>query len=476
MKSIKNTKRILFVEPSGSSANIFTFAMKLPLFGPIGLATRLHNAGYNVFVIKENLLDRDDNINNYLEKADILILTLLTITANHGYEISQLYKKIRPDGKVIIGGMHASLMPEEVSHYADQVAVGEGDNIIIDLIEGTLKDKIIYGTPLENFDDRPIPDFSLLKNSEKLRIIPIMTSIGCPFNCTFCCVSLVYGRKYRIQSPERTINEIKQQMSFFKKKKKIYFYDDNFCANKKLSLQLFDKIEEEGLKFKWLASVRADIAEDEQFVKRMADVGCRLVFIGFESINEETLRGLNKRETFEQIKGAIKIFHKYGISIHGMFIYGSDEDDYSIFNRTIKFCRKNMIEFGQFTALTAFPGTDLSKQVKSQILNNNWDYYDGLHVTFKPKKISEWDVMNGILKSYKKVFSWWKILKQMNRDFFYLFKIRSRTFKYRIYRMFNDFGRNIGMKISMKRWTKINENYLMEIQQKYKNISVLINK
>ena len=166
---------------------------------------------------------------------------------------------------------------------------------------------------------RKIPN--TIKNSsvsitkKKLKIIPIMTSIGCPFNCTFCCVSLVYGRKYRIQSPERTINEIKQQLDFFRKKKKIYFYDDNFCANKKLSLQLFDKIEEEGLKFKWLASVRADIAEDKNFVKRMADVGCRLVFIGFESINEDTLRDLNKQETIEQIKTAIKIFHK-NLKIH----------------------------------------------------------------------------------------------------------------------------------------------------------------
>ena len=223
MKSMKGKKRILFVEPSGSSANIFTFAMKLPLFGPIGLATRLYNAGYNVLVVKENLLDKDDKIDNYLNEADILILTLLTNTAYRGYEISQMYKKIRPDGKILIGGMHASLKPDEVACYADQVAVGEGDNIIIDLIEGNLKDKIIHGTPLEDYNDRPIPDFSLLINSKKLKIIPIMTSIGCPFNCTFCCVSLVYGRKYRIQSPERTINEIKQQLEFFKKKRKFTF-------------------------------------------------------------------------------------------------------------------------------------------------------------------------------------------------------------------------------------------------------------
>jgi len=469
MDSDNKDKNILFIEPSGSKANVFTFAMKLPLLGPIQLATRLYKAGFNVTVIKENLLDKSDKIENYLPTADILILTLLTNSATRGYEIAKKYKEIRPDGRTIIGGIHASLNPEEASLYADQVAVGEGDNIIIDLIKGNFTDKIVYGSPLENLDDRPIPDFSLMINARKSRIIPIMTSLGCPFNCTFCCVTLVYGRKYRIQSPERTIKEVKQQLQFFKKRK-VFFYDDNFCAKKSISLEFLERIKNENLKFKWITQVRADIANDEEFIKKMAEAGCRRVFIGFESINDATLKDLNKNETAEEVRQAVKIFQRYGISVHGMFIFGSDEDNPEVFRNTIKFCRKNLIEFAQFLAITPFPGTKYYQSIgKSRILSTNWDYYDGFHVNVKPKNMSEKEVMDGILRAYKKVFGSWKIFRQFLRDFGCLFRFKCRTFKYRINKMFNDFGRNIGMRISMRKWKKLNKEYIVGISENKKD-------
>ncbi|MFX1257905.1 MAG: B12-binding domain-containing radical SAM protein [Promethearchaeota archaeon] len=464
MNSNSLNKKIVFVEPNGSKANVFSFVMKLPLLGPIQLATRLHQAGYDVLVIKENLLNRSDKIENYLGDADILILTLLVNSARRGYEIARKYKEIRPEGWVIIGGIHASLNPEEASLYADQVAVGEGDNIIIDLIEGKIKDKIVYGTPLTNLNQRPIPDFSLMVNARKTKIIPIMSSLGCPFNCTFCCVTIMYGHKYRIQSPDRTLEEIKHQLKFFKKKK-IFFYDDNFCANKKISLELFDKIKGEKLKFNWCAQVRADIAKDEEFIKKMAESRCRRVFIGFESINDATLKNLNKNETFEQVKRAVKVFQRYGISIHGMFIFGLDEDNPEVFKQTIRFCRKNLIESAQFIAITPVPGTQFYKDIgQSRILSTNWDYYGGFHVIIKPKKMSEMEVMKGILRAYKKVFSWWKIFRLFCRDFIYLFRFKSRPFKYRIYKLFNNFGINIGTKIIIRKWKKLNKDYLRNIK------------
>ncbi|MFX1259816.1 MAG: B12-binding domain-containing radical SAM protein [Promethearchaeota archaeon] len=464
MSSNNLSKKIIFVEPNGSEANVFSFAMKLPLLGPIQLATRLYQAGYNVLVIKENLLNRSDKIENYLGDADILILTLLTNSARRGYEIAQKYKEIRPDGIVMIGGIHASLNPEEASLYADQVAVGEGDNIIIDLIEERIKDKIVYGTPVTNLDQRPIPDFSLMINARKIKTIPMMTSLGCPFSCTFCCVTTMYGHKYRIQSPDRTLEEIKHQLKFFKKKR-IFFYDDNFCANKKISLELFEKFKVERLKFQWRAQVRADIAKDEEFIKKMAESRCRRVYIGFESINDATLKNLKKKETFEQVKRAVKIFQRYGISIHGMFIFGSDEDNPEVFKQTIRFCRKNLMEFAQFLAITPFPGTQFYKEIgQSRILSTNWDYYDGFHINVKPKKMSEMEVMKGILRAYKKVFSWWKIFRQFCRDFIYLFRFKYRSFKYRICKLFNDFGRNISMKIIMRKWKKLNKEYLKNIK------------
>ena len=163
-----NKKKVVFIEPRGAHSNIFAKSMTIPLLGPIYLATIAKKAGFNASVLNENILGRNVS-RKELASADILCLSCITANVNRGKRIANEYRIQRPDGRVIIGGIHASMLPDDVSPFFDQVVVGEAENIIIDLLSGKINDKIVYAQRPENLDELPIPDFKLVKNWEKIK-------------------------------------------------------------------------------------------------------------------------------------------------------------------------------------------------------------------------------------------------------------------------------------------------------------------
>lgn len=460
-------KNILFFDPCGSPSNYFyEIGMQYPLLGPLYMATQLHELGYNVTVIKENYVT-SDVIESALKNADILILTMLTNYAKRGYEYAQQYKKMRPDGWVIAGGIHVSFLPEEALAYVDQVAVGEGFLIIKDLVDRRIDAKIVTGAPLENLDLLPIPDYSLLANYQKLQRIPIMTSLGCPYDCTFCCVTKMYGRKYRHQGADRIIKELQHHLQFFKTKR-IFFYDDNFCANKKNSLALFEKIKENKLKLMWGCQVRADLAKDESFVQKMAEAGCYRVYIGFESINEKTLEDLNKKETLKDIENAIRIFNKYGITIHGMFIVGTDSDTMETFDATIDFCHKNKIDHAQFFSITLLPGTDIFNNLnRSRFAHCDWNIMDGFHVNIIPRNMTSYELISGILHMHTAFYSWKRIFYRFTDDFKFCIRAGNRSLGYKSSTLVFNFLKNVVLHMMIKKWRTDHRRYHEELRGKH---------
>jgi radical SAM superfamily enzyme YgiQ (UPF0313 family) len=198
----------------------------------------------------------------------------------------------------------------------------------------------------------PIPDLSLLDRFSALRTIPVMTSRGCPFNCTFCCVTEMFGRRYRFRSTESILKELGLYQG-----KSVFFCDDNFTADPKHSKELLKGIIDRGIRLKrWGAQVRVDAARDSELLDLMRRSGCAIVYIGFESINPETLKGYNKQQTVEDIREAISRFHEYGIRIHGMFVFGGDADTVDTIRQTAEFALEAQIDSVQFMTLTPFPG------------------------------------------------------------------------------------------------------------------------
>jgi anaerobic magnesium-protoporphyrin IX monomethyl ester cyclase len=285
-----------------------------------------------------------------------------------------------------------------------------------------------------------------------------MTSWGCPFGCTFCCVTSMYGKGYRRFSHQQTINAIKDY-----KPRRVFFLDDNLCADKGRALELFNKIKElkkVGLNFMWIAQVRADLAKDEEFIKQMALANCRRVFIGFESIVQDSLNDVVKNVTIETYIHAIDTFHKYGIPIHGMFIFGLDHDQKTVFKNTVDFCHKYGIESAQFLMITPFPGTKYYEDLdKKRLLSTDTDLYDGNHVIVNPLSMSAQEIFNGMVWSYEHLYSWISILKQFGRDLKNFHKENIRSIGYRVRKMFNNLFRNIGFRIIIRRLKWITRKY-----------------
>ena len=397
-------KTIAFIEPASNVSNVFENYMRLPLMGTLYLGTVLHDEGYEIRIYNENLLPT--LIDPFDIRADVYCISALTVSANRGRLLAYEIKRIYPDARIIVGGIHASLCPETFEDIADNVVCGEAESLIVDLVEGRISDSMVQGQPIENLDDLPLINYGLLENHESMDIIPIMTSRGCPFDCNFCTVTKIFGKKFRMQTPERIMREIRNALQFFRTKA-IFFYDDNFAANRKRVEEVCQLINQEGLDIEWVTQVRSDIAREPELLKQMAHMGCRFFFIGFESINNETLKAMHKSQTREDIERAIRIIREIGINIHGMFIFGDDNDTPDTIQATVDFAVAHHIDTVQFMILTPFPGTKYYDDIVAQdrLIHKRWDYYNAMYTVFRPAAMSALRLQQETIKAYERFYS-----------------------------------------------------------------------
>jgi radical SAM superfamily enzyme YgiQ (UPF0313 family) len=401
---VKEKKTVAFIEPAGSEANVFENFMRLPLMGTLYLGTILHNEGYDVRIFNENILP--ERIDPFDIKADVYCLSALTVSANRAKLIAQELKRVNPGARVIIGGIHASLCPESFEGVADHIVYGEAESIIVDLVEGRFSEVSVRGRPVEDLDDLPLVDYSLLQGAASMDLIPLMTSRGCPFDCTFCTVTKIFGKRFRMQSPERILREIRHALRFFRSRS-FFFYDDNFTANRARVEELCRLIEQEEVAIDWVTQVRSDIAREPELLRKMEKAGCRTFFIGFESINDETLRAMHKSQTRSDIEQAIATIRRNGISIHGMFMFGDDRDTPESMRSTVDFAIDHHIETVQFTIITPFPGTQYYGEItgSNRLLHRRWDYYNGMYVVFRPVAMSPTRLQRETMKAYERFYS-----------------------------------------------------------------------
>jgi radical SAM superfamily enzyme YgiQ (UPF0313 family) len=222
----------------------------------------------------------------------------------------------------------------------------------------------------------------------------------------------MFGRKYRFRSVASVIEELKMRNPEW-----VFFYDDNFAANKDHTKELLTRMIREKIEPKWMAQVRIDISKDAELLDLMVRSNCRRVYIGLESINPKTLKSLNKGQTPEDIEQAIATIQGRGIQIHGMFIFGSDHDDPRTIKETVKFAKRNGLSSVQFMILTPLPGTLVFDQMEKEgrLLSRDWGYYDAHHVVFMPKKMSFFELQAMTLRAMLKFYSLRHILHAVNR-------------------------------------------------------------
>jgi len=418
-------KKITLIEPKPPGYHVFSM-FSMPRLGLPILGALLKSKGYSVKIYFEDIKDID-----YSEVYDSDLVGISTITSPRAYAIAD---KVRKAGiPLVLGGVHPTFLPEEALEHADYVVRGEGEETMLELME-----RIEAGEPLDgvlglsynrdgehhhnpdrpricDLDLLPFPDFSLLEGVDKLKIIPISASRGCPFDCNFCSVTAMFGRRYRFRSVDSLIEEISRY-----KNNRLFFCDDNFTANLGHTKELLERMLRKNLTPRWSAQVRVEVARDRELLELMKRARCTALFIGFESINPKTLEAYNKKQDVADIKECIKIIHRYGIKIHGMFVLGSDEDDVQTIRDTGKFANKMGIDTIQFSILTPLPGSKLYNQLdrEERILTKEWDLYDGLHAVYEPQQLTPYQLQLETFKAMKKFYSLPQFAKLLlQRDF-----------------------------------------------------------
>jgi radical SAM superfamily enzyme YgiQ (UPF0313 family) len=454
-------KTILFVEPSGAVANVFSRFMSIPLLGPMYLAAMAKAAGHRVSIFNENIMGRGISPAE-LADADLLCVSCITTTIERGKLISAEYREARSalgrPSRSVVGGIHASMLPDDVAAHFDQVVTGEAESIFLDIVEGTIKDPLVHGTRLENLDSLPYPDYSLITGWGGRKLRPVMTSRGCPFDCNFCSVTKMFGRDYRGQSPSRVWSEISRHANGT-----IFFVDDNFCADIERSNEILDLMLANRFGRKWTAQVRTNVTARPEFVTKMKQAGCKVVYVGFESINPQTLKDMNKRQTVEDIKRSIRVFRDNNIMVHGMFILGSDADTPDMFRTTAEFSKESGLDYVQYSVLTPLPGTEVFAKLDTEgrLLHKNWNFYDGLHVTFAPKQMTANELQRGMIECFSDFYSYTNAINSaLNATVSGAIASVQRLYRNAHIRSFYPSFMRFAGKHVVKQWKKENKSYL----------------
>ncbi|MDY0383428.1 MAG: radical SAM protein [Geobacter sp.] len=350
--------------------------------------------------------------------ADLIALTAMTAQATRAYQLADAF---RAQGKtVVMGGFHASNLPDEALQHVDSVVVGEGElawpQLLADFQAGRLQ-RSYRADGLIDTSLIPVARREIFKGSGHFFTNTIQTTRGCPFDCEFCSVTAFYGRKYRKRPVEQVLAELEQlrKVNSF-----VFFVDDNIVADRKYSLPLFAGMK--GMGIKWLSHAPIDFAEDQELLKAAGESGCVGMFVGFESLNQESLAAMGKvTNRADSFKAYAQQFRDHGIGILGSFVMGCDGDTPAVFEQTLRFCEDARLEAAIFPILTPYPGTAVRRRLEAEgrIISNNWQDYDMEHVTFEPRGMSVQELQDGydqICRSFYSLGSIWRRIGKLHRS------------------------------------------------------------
>lgn len=383
--------------------------IKTHMSPPLGLLTVVNMLRGEHTVVLEN-----ENIEPiHYDKPDLVGISITVDVLPRAIEIA---KRFREQGcTVVAGGIHITTAADTIPENCfDVLCVGAAEgtwpDIIKDYQNGTLKPIYHCNKKLTGRDLVP-PAYDFIDKKKYLYCNVIHTSRGCPFRCDFC-----YNSGADQQFVNREIADVIQEIKAIGTKH-IMIIDDNFIGNKPWTYAFLEELKP--LKIKWNAAVSINVASDEKLLDLMKESGCQGLFIGFESINPDSIADVhkvqNQRDSYEY---AVHQIHKRGIMINASFVFGLDGDTKETFQRTLDWIVKNKIETVTSHILTPYPGTALYRKLKAEnrIDEEDLSLYNTAHVVFQPQNMTKQELQEGYLWIYRKVYSFRNILKRLPED------------------------------------------------------------
>jgi radical SAM superfamily enzyme YgiQ (UPF0313 family) len=372
-------------------------ALYSPLAGLLAVAAAIPRDQYEVVLTDENIEAIDFNL-----KADLVGISAMTSYVNRGYEIADQF---RTKGvPVVMGGVHPSFMPQEALKHCDAVVIGEVE-LVIDRLLDDLRHESMRGLyksdVLHPMVGMPMPRYDLLKKNRYVNRTFVQTSRGCHQGCTFCAEPLMNGLKFRYRPVDEVVREMENCGSRF-----ISINDADFFGTPARPKEVMRALK--GRAFRWQAGVTSKLAHDDEMLELAAASGCTMLSIGFESISRATLKSVHKHvnrpETFAAL---VEKVHSYGIMVFGLFMFGFDGDDRSVFEETVRFNRESDYDACAYSVLTPYPGTLTWYEMKkaNRIVSFDWNKYDQGQVVYRPAQMSGDELRLGQAQAYRTFYA-----------------------------------------------------------------------
>jgi radical SAM superfamily enzyme YgiQ (UPF0313 family) len=338
-----------------------------------------------------------------LKDVDLVGISVDSKTARRSYDIATAYRK--RGVKVVLGGIHPTACPDEALEYADSVVAGEAEDawpmLLEDFKRGELKP--LYKPEFPDLANRPAPRRDLFTSKKYIPFKVVQSMRGCPYPCEFCSVSTANGPTFRFRPADEVMAELRTLG------KLIMFADDNVMVHRQYSKELFTKMIP--LKKHWIGQCSLAAVKRIENVKLMAESGCKALFIGFESVDEETVKFTGKRQNKpSQYRETMDMLHDHGIATWGSFVFGFDTDSKTVFDRTVDFGIEMKLTMALFAILTPYPGTALYKRLLSEgrLTDPKWwmrTDHDAGSPYFIPSKMTREELREGWMRAWTRFYS-----------------------------------------------------------------------
>jgi radical SAM superfamily enzyme YgiQ (UPF0313 family) len=334
------------------------------------------------------------------ERYDLVAISTLAARASDAYRIADRFRE--RGVPVVIGGLHASALPDEALLHADAVVKGEGESVWPQLLEDLEDGRMggIYQSPPFRLQDAPLPRYDLLE-LERYNRLTLQTTRGCPLDCSFCAASRTISAFKR--KPLELVRRDLEAILALWPKPFLELADDNTFVHKRWSKDLARLFGEYDVR--WFTETDISLADDDELLELLAVSGCAQVLIGLESVEMRSLKTVDskgwKARQGESYLRKIEKIQSYGISVNGCFVLGLDEDDDCVFQRTRDFVRASKLSEVQITVMTPFPGTRLFEELKAAgrlFKEEFWDECTLFDVVYKPARMSADDLRAGFME------------------------------------------------------------------------------
>ena len=399
--------RVKMILPALTEAlSPFFRPIKYSLFPPLGLATL---ASYFPDDTEIDLQDEHVEPLRLDDSPGLVVLQVYITSAARAYRLAEHYR--RKGAYVVLGGLHVSSLPDEAAAHADTLFIGPGEDtwpaFLADFAAGCARK--IYRSEVRSLVAVPPVRRDLIKR--RLYLVPnsIVVSRGCPHHCDFCYKDAFFagGRGFYTQRVDAALAEIERLPG-----RHLYFLDDHLLGDPRFATALFDGMR--GMGRLWQAAGTVQSVLRPRLLEKAVECGLRSLFVGFETLNEAALRARSKVQNLHHdYAAAVRRLHELGVMVNGSFVFGMDEDDAGVFDRTVDWAIGQGIETATFHILTPYPGTALFERMEAEgrLLHRNWDLYDTRHVVFRTRSMPEAVLEAGYWGAYERFYRWGSILR-----------------------------------------------------------------